>query len=154
MQQPNLPPNIAAGFKNSIGPSVQNYPPLPQMQIPQVPQVPVPTQIVQTLAPDPMSIPMIAAPDAIVPVNLDVYSIFGYELQKKYLYIGFIIVLGIMAYFLWKWWVGPKKTKKGRVPQDVEEYTEEEEEGEEEEEEDEVYIPQYPPKTNDSKNSK
>ena len=94
-------------------------------------------------------------PDALVPINLDVYSIFGYEFQKKYLYIGFIIVLGIMAYFLWKWWVGPKKSpKKGRV-QDVEEYTEEEEEeGEEEEEEDEVYIPQYPPKTNDSKNSK
>jgi len=160
-QQVNPSPNIVAGFKNNIGPATQNFQMPPPQQIPVLTQLqPLPQQLPQPqlqpqLQPQPQSQPQLqlqqvdpvtqvtGAITQVVTVT-DTYSIFGYDLQKKYIYIAFVILFGICVYFLWKWWYGPKKVgKKGKYqPEEMEEeYTEEDEE---EEEEEDVYIPQYP----------
>ena len=136
------PPNIVAGFKNNIVPQMPQQPQISQMpqQMPQqllpapeIPQAIIPQQIIPQT---PQQI--IPQPSQQITVPLDAYAIFGYEIQKKYMYIIMIIVLGLVAYFVWKWLYGPKKSRKHRIP--VEEHEEEEEE---EEEEDDVYIPPY-----------
>jgi hypothetical protein len=151
-------PNIVAGFKNNIGPSVQIQPTMSQTLPPTPLQQPyqalpqVSPQVVQQvqLPPPQTQLEIMQPVTAIVP-TLDTLSILGYELQKKYVYIAAVIILGILAYFIWKWWVGPqKKSKKGKHVQDEEEY----EEDDDEEEEDDVYIPQYQSKTSESKNKK
>jgi cbb3-type cytochrome oxidase subunit 3 len=162
-QQVNPSPNIVAGFKNNIGPATQNFQ-MPPQQIPVLTQLqplpqPLPQPVLTQPLPQPHSQPQLqpqpqlqlqqvdpvtqvtGAITQVVTVT-DTYSIFGYDLQKKYIYIAFVILFGICVYFLWKWWYGPKKmSKKGKYqPEEMEEeYTEEEEE-----EEDDVYIPQYP----------
>lgn len=166
-QQIMQAPNITAGFKNNIIPQQIQQPtiqqiqqPLPQplpIEIPQpIIQNPIPQQpIIQNPIPDQTLIITPKLPP--LPSIPDAYTIFGYELQKKYVYIAFILVLGLLAYFLWKWWVTPKKVKKSKhapyVP-DEEEYEEEEEEDEEDEEE--VFIPQYQhtSKNSETKNKK
>lgn len=118
-------PNIAAGFKNNIGPNVD--------------VVPVPS--------------VVTAPalDIVGVTDIELYNIFGFELQKKYFYIIVLLVLGIAAYFVWKWWYGPKKSKKSkRQHEDNDEDDEEndvDDKEDDEENESDVYIPQYSSKS-------
>ncbi len=161
--QINQNPNITAGFKNNIAsnlPQIQNPQTLQQVQQPMAQiQQPMP-QIQQQLAqvqqlPQPLSQVQQVVQPQILPdvVVVDTFTILGMDLQKKYVYIALLLILGIAAYFVWKWWYGPKKSKKSKKSQEDEEsYSEEEEE---EEEEEDVYIPQYSGKTNsESKGNK
>jgi hypothetical protein len=144
-------PNIVSGFKNNnfLPPTPL---PIPQQQAPSVNQVQLPPPQTQ------MQLDQIVQ-QQIVPdltPDVDTMSIFGFALQKKYVYIAIVIILGILAYFLWKWWYGPKKSKRrGQKEEQYEDDNEmyDEEEGHEvdDEEEEEAYIPPYKPRDGDKK---
>ncbi len=142
--QINQNPNITAGFKNNIASN------LPQIPNPQMLQTQQPIPQIQQLTPIQQPLPQtqqLVQTQMLPNVVIDTFTIFGIELQKKYVYIALLLFLGIVAYFVWKWWYGTKKTKKQkRQQEDEESYSEEEEEDDEEEED--VYIPQYSGKTN------
>ena len=159
--QINPNPNITAGFKNNIGPTLPSTPNQQMYQTPiQVPQqvqlpqtmtpVQQPLQMTQPQQPVPAQIFDAPNPDSVV----DVFSIFGMEFQKKYVYIAILIILGIVAYFVWKWWYGPKKSKKNKkLQEDEESYSDEDDENNEDD--DDVYIPPYSSKINsESKGNK
>ena len=142
------PPNIVDGFRsNVVSPLPRVTQPVPQLPQQLPPQVQLPSPDIQA--------DLCQMVPILDPVLIDNFSIFGQEFQKKYVYIALVLILGIVAYFLWKWWYGPKKGKKGGkfISEEVDEYTEEEEE-EEEEEDEEVFIPQYQSKNSESKGNK
>ena len=130
MNQQNIQPNLAAGFRN-------NAPPNPQLQMPRQPQQPMAPQRVnlQSVPPEilhsirnqlleEMNAPFVPQ----LPVDVqgggdDSYSIFGFALQRKYVYIIACILLIVLGYYLWKWYTG-KPSKQSKNNDDDEEESE------------------------------
>jgi len=81
--------NLPAGFGNNIGPNMIPVQQLqPQVYLPQnsvVQELPITNEVVDTI------------------------SIFGQIFQRKYFYLFLVLILGVVGYFLWKWWNGKNK---------------------------------------------
>jgi len=113
MQSAPQMPNLAAGFRNNIGP--MNGGPV-QMQMPQ--QNIVPANLQQQLVHTPqfqqpnglqgMPQQMVAGGDVGGDV-VDTISVFGQVFQRRYFYLFLIVLLGLVGYFVWKWYSGKKK---------------------------------------------
>lgn len=111
-------PNLAAGFKNNIGPQIPQVPQVPQVpqmsQMSQMPQMQQMTQMQQV--PQMQQMPQIQQGGIIqqlnndqVIANIDTISIFGQAIQKKYFYLFLVLILAVIGYFIWKWYSGKEK---------------------------------------------
>ena len=94
-------PNLPAGFKNNIAPQPATQVYLPETGIQEI----------------------VTNNDSIV----DTISIFGQVFQKKYFYLFTIVILGVVGYFLWKWYFGKNKNKKDDESEEDGEYDEDDE---------------------------
>jgi hypothetical protein len=112
-QQQNIQSNLAAGFQNNVhtNPQIQSKYRQPQVNLNTVP--PEVLNSIKTQLLDQMqqgqgqmqnNIP-VNNPDTGVGVRVDdAYSLLGFSLQRKYVYIiGCILLLGV-GYYLWKWY--------------------------------------------------
>lgn len=120
MNQQHMQPNLAAGFRNNTPanqpqPLPRGPPPMQGGQ-PMRPQhvnlQTVPPEVLQSIrtqlleemngggpqGPNPNPIP------GDINVGDDSYSILGFSLQRKYVYIIACILLLIVGYYLWKWY--------------------------------------------------
>lgn len=113
MNQQNIQPNLAAGFQNNApGPQVPQVPQVPQMPRPRhvnLQTVPpeiiqsVRTQLLEQMNGNPQG-PMQPNPVLGPEVVDDAYNLFGFSLQRKYVYIIVTIFLLVVGYYLWKWY--------------------------------------------------
>jgi len=120
-------PNLAAGFKNNIGPigpqvqmptmqQIQQMQQMQQMQNPQI-QHPQMQQIPQDIIPTQTIVNQIAGV-----ADIDTISIFGQVFQKKYFYLFLVLIFATVGYFIWKWYSGKKKNDDESEEEDDEDF--------------------------------
>jgi hypothetical protein len=111
-------PTLASGIKSNILNKVQQM----QNNIPQLsPSIPVPSNVPKinttTLVVSPINEEVVQM--NMVPDNLstnDILVFFGYPLQKDYVYLFFIVLFLISAYFAWTYY---KKNYKNEEEDDL-----------------------------------
>ena len=129
-QQQNMQSNLASGFRNNApapGNPTPQPRPQPQYRQPQVNLQSVPPEVLNSIRNqllDEMNGPIapIANGGEIAEVNGgdDSFGLFGFSLQRKYVYIIGCIFLLIVGYYLWKWY-NSKPTNKNNEDTDDEE---------------------------------
>ena len=105
--------NLPAGFTNNISVNPQIPRQVPQIRPPQVNLQSVPPEVLNSIRSQLLEQMHDGGngPVAEVPVlnNDDSYSLLGFALQKKYVYIILFLLLLVVGYYVWKWYTKPSK---------------------------------------------